>query len=86
MCSKKSTGLVQQWLMSLISSIGAMPSRVGVNFMGDIVERREVTEVEDFIFDATNEEQNGSGGGEKGKRSQLWLPGLLNNDDILITQ
>ena len=55
---------------SLISSIGAMPSRVGVNFIGDIVERSEVIEVEGIVFVATNEEQM-EVGGEKGERKKV---------------
>lgn len=71
--------------MLLISRTGAMPREVGLNFIGDSVQKSEVTEVEDVVFGATTEEQM-EVEGEKGKRSQLRLPDLLNSDDILITQ
>lgn len=56
-----------------------------INFIGDIVKRSEVPEVENIMFGATTEEQM-KVEGEKVKWSQLQLPDLLNNDDILITQ
>lgn len=57
----------------------------GINFIGDVVKRSEVPEVENIMFGATTEEQM-EVEGEKVKWSQLRLPDLLNNDDILITQ
>lgn len=49
------------------------------------MKRSEVPEVENIMFGATTEEQM-EVEGEKVKWSQLRLPDLLNNDDILITQ
>lgn len=64
MWSKKSTGLVQQWLMPLISSVGAMPWRVRHQLHRRHCEKKWGARGWEYHVRCHHRRTNGSGGWE----------------------